>query len=130
MTPDLIGKAILITGATDGLGRAVAIALAQRGATLLVHGRHRARGEAVVAEVKAAGSPASHFYEADFATLTDVRCMADTILANEPRLDVLVNNAGIMPDKRQESTEGHELTFQVNYLNRIQFESDSSWGVG
>ena len=75
MTPDLIGKAILITGATDGLGRAVAIALAQRGATLLVHGRHRARGEAMIAEVKAAGSPASRFYEAGFTTLTVGRAL-------------------------------------------------------
>ena len=49
MTPDLTGTAILITGATDGLGRGLALALAQRGATLLVHGRDRARGEAVVA---------------------------------------------------------------------------------
>ena len=72
MTPDLIGKAILITGATDGLGRRVAMALAQRGATLLVHGRDRARGEAVVAQALAAGSLGSLFYEADFASLADV----------------------------------------------------------
>src|SRR4051812_20256118 len=116
MTPDLTGKAILITGATDGLGRGLALALAQRGATLLVHGRDRARGEAVVAQALAAGSPGSRFYEADFASLADVRRMADAILANEPRLDVLVNNAGIMQDKRQESDDGHELTFRVNYL--------------
>jgi NAD(P)-dependent dehydrogenase (short-subunit alcohol dehydrogenase family) len=57
MSPDPIGKVILITGATDGLGRAVSTALAQRGATLLVHGRDRARGEAVMAEALAAGSP-------------------------------------------------------------------------
>src|SRR5215210_4209051 len=116
MTPDLIGKVILITGATDGLGRGLAVALAQRGATLLVHGRDRARGEAVVAQALAAGSPESRFYEADFATLADVRRMAEAILANESRLDVLVNNAGIMQNKRQESADGHELTFQVNYL--------------
>jgi NAD(P)-dependent dehydrogenase (short-subunit alcohol dehydrogenase family) len=89
MPPDPIGKVILITGAADGLGRAVSTALAQRGATLLVHGRDRARGEAVVAEALAAGSPESRFYEADFATLADVQRMADAILANEPRLDVL-----------------------------------------
>jgi NAD(P)-dependent dehydrogenase (short-subunit alcohol dehydrogenase family) len=116
MTPDFIGKVILITGATDGLGRGVAMALAQRGATLLVHGRDRARGEAVVAQALAAGSPGSRCYEADFATLADVQRMADAILANEPRLDVLVNNAGIIQDRRQESAGGHELTFQVNYL--------------
>lgn len=89
MPPDPIGKVILITGAADGLGRAVSTALAQRGATLLVHGRDRARGEAVVAEALAAGSPESRFYEADSATLADVQRMADAILANEPRLDVL-----------------------------------------
>ena len=69
-----------------------------------------------MAQTLAAGSPESRFYEADFASLADVRRMADGILANEPRLDVLVNNAGIMSDKRQESADGHELTFQVNYL--------------
>jgi NAD(P)-dependent dehydrogenase (short-subunit alcohol dehydrogenase family) len=116
MTPDLTGKAILITGATDGLGRGLALALAQRGATLLVHGRDRARGEAVMAQALAARSPESRFYEADFGSLADVRRMSDAILANEPRLDALVNNAGIMSDKRQESADGHELTFQVNYL--------------
>src|SRR5215210_5652363 len=116
MTPDLTGKAILITGATDGLGRGLALVLAQRGASLLVHGRDRARGEAVVAEALAAGSPESRFYKADFATLADVQRMADAILANEPRLDVLVNNAGIIQDQRQESADRHELTFQVNYL--------------
>ncbi len=119
MTPDLIGKVVLIPGATDGLGRAVAIARAQRGATLLVHGRDRARGEAVVAEVRAAGSPEALLYVADFAVLADVDCMADAILANEPGLDGVVSNAGIMQDKRQESADGHELTFQVDYLAGI-----------
>ena len=72
MTGDLAGRVVLITGATDGLGRGVAIALAQRGATLLVHGRDYARGEAVVAEVQAAGSSEARLYVADFATLADI----------------------------------------------------------
>ena len=112
----LTGRVVLITGATDGLGREVALALARRGATLLVHGRDRARAEAVVAEVQAAGSPETRLYEADFAALADVERMANAILAHEPRLDVLVNNAGVIQDERQESADGHELTFQVNYL--------------
>ena len=62
---DLTGKVVLITGATDGLGRGVAISLAQRGATLLVHGRDRARGEAVVREIRAVGSPEVRVYVAD-----------------------------------------------------------------
>ncbi len=100
MPPDLIGKVILITGATDGLGRGVAMALAQRGATLLVHGRDR--GRAVLAEVQAAGSSESGLYVADFAVLADVERIAGAILASEPRLDVLVTNAGIMQDHRRE----------------------------
>jgi NAD(P)-dependent dehydrogenase (short-subunit alcohol dehydrogenase family) len=116
MARDLAGKVVLITGGTDGLGRGVATVLAQRGARLLVHGRDRARGEAVVAQVQEAGSPKARLYLADFAALADVERMADAILAGEPRLDVLVNNAGIIQDRRQESADGHELTFQVNYL--------------
>jgi len=116
MPDNLTGKVVLITGAIDGLGRGVAIALAQRGATLLVHGRDRARAEAVVAEVRAAGSPETRLYVADLAVLAGIDRMADAILANEPRLDVLVNNAGIFQDRRQESADGHELTFQVNHL--------------
>jgi NAD(P)-dependent dehydrogenase (short-subunit alcohol dehydrogenase family) len=116
MARDLAGKVVLITGGTDGLGRGVATVLAQRGARLLVHGRDRARGEAVVAQVQEAGSPKAQLYLADFAALADIERMADAILAGEPRLDVLVNNAGIIQDRRQESADGHELTFQVNYL--------------
>jgi NAD(P)-dependent dehydrogenase (short-subunit alcohol dehydrogenase family) len=113
---DLTGKVVLITGATDGLGRGVAIALAQRGATLVVHGRDRARGETVVRELRAVGGPEVRLYVADFAALADVDRVANTILAGEPRLDALVNNAGIIQDRREESADGHELTFQVNYL--------------
>jgi NAD(P)-dependent dehydrogenase (short-subunit alcohol dehydrogenase family) len=116
MAGDLTGKVALITGATDGLGRGIAVALAQRGATVLVHGRNRARGEAVLAEVKAAGCPDARLYLADFGVVADIRDMADAILDSEPRLDGLVNNAGIIQDQRQESADGHELTFQVNYL--------------
>ena len=116
MAEDLTGKVVLVTGATDGLGRGVALAVAQRGATLLVHGRNRVRADAIVSDVKAAGSPEARLYLADFSNLAEVRRMADNILAGEPRLDVLVNNAGIITDLRQESADGHELTFQVNYL--------------
>lgn len=112
MKGDLAGKVVLVTGATDGLGRAVAIALAQRGATLLVHGRDRARDEASLAKVQAADSPEARLYVADFAVLAEVQSMAEAILTSEPRLDVLV----IMQDQRQESADGHELTFQVDYL--------------
>src|SRR4051812_23844838 len=113
---DLTGRVVLITGATDGLGRAVAMALAQRGATLLVHGRDRARTETAVTEVRAAGSREARLYVADFARLAEIERMADAILVNEPQLDGLVNNAGIIQDRREESADGHELTFQVNYL--------------
>jgi len=82
MPDDLTGKLVLITGATNGLGRGVAIALAQRGATLLVHGRDHARGEAVLADVRAAGSPEARLYVADFEALADIDRMVQAILAS------------------------------------------------
>ncbi|MEO3822984.1 SDR family NAD(P)-dependent oxidoreductase [Actinomadura sp. B10D3] len=107
-------QTILITGATDGLGRAMAAELAAEGATVLVHGRDDQRGKATLQEI---GGRAS-WYRADLASLAETRALAEAVRADHPRLDVLVNNAGIGNDgPRQESADGHELTFQVNYLS-------------
>lgn len=112
----------LVTGATDGLGRSVAIALAGRGATVLVHGRDADRGEAVVAEIRErTGSDRVELHLADFASLDEVRGLAEAVEASVNELHVLINNAGIgtgLPDsrERQESLDGHELRFAVNYL--------------
>jgi len=122
MTAD--GTTILITGATDGLGRALAHDLAAGGATVLLHGRDPDRLTATRDEIAAAtGAPDRlRTYRADLASLAEVRQLADDVLAAEPRLDVLVNNAGIgttVPGgpERQESTDGFELRFAVNYLS-------------
>ncbi|SPT60635.1 SDR family NAD(P)-dependent oxidoreductase [Actinomadura madurae] len=107
-------QTILITGATDGLGRALAAELAAEGATVLVHGRDDQRGKATLQEI---GGRAS-WYRADLASLAETRALAEAVRADHPRLDVLVNNAGIGNDgPRMESADGHELTFQVNYLS-------------
>jgi len=115
---DMTGKIALVTGSTDGLGRAVAAALGKLGATVLVHGRNRERGAETVREVEAAGGRAM-FYAADFASLDEVRALADAIVEQHDRLDLLINNAGIWTDgsdERRVSRDGHELVFAVNYL--------------
>jgi NAD(P)-dependent dehydrogenase (short-subunit alcohol dehydrogenase family) len=111
------GRTVLITGATDGLGRALALHLARQGWTVLAHGRDPAKGAALIAELERAGAPAARFYQADFASLAEVGDMARRVLQEESTLHVLVNNAGIgvMVD-REVSRDGHELVFQVNYL--------------
>jgi NAD(P)-dependent dehydrogenase (short-subunit alcohol dehydrogenase family) len=115
-------QVILITGAADGLGAAVAADLAAEGATLLLHGRSEARAqEAVDAVRERTGSDRLRPYHADLASLDEVRRMADAVLDAEPRLDVLVNNAGVGTahpgdGRRLESADGHELRFAVNYL--------------
>jgi NAD(P)-dependent dehydrogenase (short-subunit alcohol dehydrogenase family) len=107
-------QTILITGATDGLGRALAAELAAEGATVLVHGRDDRRGEETLKEI---GGRAS-WYRADLSSLAETRALAEAVRADHPRLDVLVNNAGIgSAGPRRESADGHELTFQVNYLS-------------
>jgi NAD(P)-dependent dehydrogenase (short-subunit alcohol dehydrogenase family) len=115
-------QVILVTGATDGLGRGVAERLAGAGATVLVHGRDDGRGAATIRDIRdATGSERLRWYRADLASLADVRALADRVTAGEPRLDALVNNAGIgttLPGDgaRQVSADGYELRFQVNYL--------------
>jgi NAD(P)-dependent dehydrogenase (short-subunit alcohol dehydrogenase family) len=113
-------QTILVTGATDGLGRALALDLAGRGADVWVHGRDDQRGEETLAEIRDQHPDARlHWVRADLARLDDVRALAAAV-ADVP-LDVLVNNAGIGGDtpgggQRQESADGFELRFAVNYL--------------
>jgi NAD(P)-dependent dehydrogenase (short-subunit alcohol dehydrogenase family) len=113
------GKTVLVTGSTDGLGRELARALAADGAHVIVHGRNAERGQALVDEINAAGVGAATFVAADFASLDAVRAFADTIAKDHPKLDLLVNNAGIgLADDhpRETSADGYELHWAVNYL--------------
>jgi NAD(P)-dependent dehydrogenase (short-subunit alcohol dehydrogenase family) len=121
MTP-IEQQVILVTGATDGHGKGVALELARRGATILVHGRDDRRITDTLAELRDAGSgDRSRGYKADFASLDEVRALAKQVLAKEARLDALVNNAGIgtrVPGDgaRSVSRDGYEARFAVNYL--------------
>lgn len=115
-------KIALITGSTDGLGRAVARALAAAGFHVLAHGRDAGRGSELLREICAQGGSA-RFYRADLASLAQVRALADRVQGEHHRLDLLINNAGIgtaggddHPARRQTSADGHELRFAVNYL--------------
>jgi NAD(P)-dependent dehydrogenase (short-subunit alcohol dehydrogenase family) len=114
-------QTILVTGATDGLGRHVAGDLAERGATVLVHGRDPVRGEEALAEMRRRGAgEGSRLLLADLASLAAVRGLADEVARGSERLDALVNNAGIAPPpERRESADGIELTFAVNHLSHF-----------
>jgi NAD(P)-dependent dehydrogenase (short-subunit alcohol dehydrogenase family) len=109
---------ILVTGATDGLGRAVAGELAGQGATALLHGRSEERGEQTLSEIRArTGNNKLTYYRADFESLAEVRDLADRIDAEHEQLDVLLNNAALGIDPvRRVTRDGHEATFQVDYL--------------
>jgi NAD(P)-dependent dehydrogenase (short-subunit alcohol dehydrogenase family) len=116
-------KTVLITGATDGIGRITAEKLASRGATVLIHGRSMSKLQATVDSIKqTTGNMKIFSYQADFNSLLQVNLFADKLMSEHPKLDVLINNAGVGPgasdDKfnRLLSEDGYELRFQVNYL--------------
>ena len=123
MPKPLEGKTVLVTGSTDGLGKAVALQLAGMGAEVLVHGRNEERGAALVETIKKSTPGCATFYRADFASLADVRQLAESIAKDHKRLHLLINNAGIGSanrdgkQAREVSKDGHELRFAVNYLS-------------
>ncbi len=111
-------KTILITGATNGIGREAAHGLAKTGATIVVHGRDAARTAAVVDAVKAAsGNPNVAGLTADLSTLAGMRKLAADFRASYSRLDVLLNNAGALYTARQTTADGLEQTFALNHMS-------------
>jgi NAD(P)-dependent dehydrogenase (short-subunit alcohol dehydrogenase family) len=121
---DAAEATILVTGATDGLGKRLARELAARGSTVLLHGRSPERLEVTLEELRGQTSTEKvGSYVADLSSLAAVRDLADRILSEYDRLDVLVNNAGIIVQERKESEDGYELTFAVNYLSHFLLTS-------
>jgi NAD(P)-dependent dehydrogenase (short-subunit alcohol dehydrogenase family) len=114
---DLAGPTCLVTGATHGIGRATAEALAVLGATVIVHGRDSAAVGAVCHEiVRTSGNARVTGVVADFASLAAVRRLAADVTARHARLDVLVNNAGTSARHRRLTSDGFEWLFGVNHL--------------
>jgi NAD(P)-dependent dehydrogenase (short-subunit alcohol dehydrogenase family) len=103
-------RTIVVTGASDGIGAAAARAIARGGDRVVVVGRSPARTNAVADELGA------ERHVVDYADLSAVARLAERLAAGHPRLDALVNNAGLVAGARSTTRDGHELTFQVNHL--------------
>ncbi len=112
-------RVALVTGSTDGVGRAVAIALGRNGWLVLAHGRNAERGARVVADITDKGGRAL-FYEADLSSMSGTRRFAETVGMAHPKLGLLINNAGLgygaRGAVREVSPDGFELRLAVNYL--------------
>ncbi len=112
------GKICLVTGATSGIGKVTARALAARGATVIVVGRNPDKSAATVAQIRQqTGNSAVEFMLADLSSLQQVRQLAEEFKKRYQHLHVLVNNAGAIYFSRQETVDGFELTFALNHLN-------------
>ena len=122
MSEPLHQQTVLVTGATDGIGKGTARELARHGARVLLHGRDIERAAAARDEIAAAtGNTRLETYVGDFASLRDVHRLAEQVTARHDRLHVLINNAGIGAgprgrQRREVSADGYELRLQVNHL--------------
>ncbi len=113
-------RTIFITGANSGIGKASSLALARKGARVLMHARDEARGNAARDEIIAqSGNKDVDLFICDLADLVQVRTMAEDIRIKYPQIDVLINNAGTMTDRRQETAQGFEYQFGVNHLSHF-----------
>lgn len=113
---DLTGKTCVVTGASAGIGAALARELAARGASLALVARDKDRLADVAEACRVAGAPEVRVFCCDFASLDAVRDLADQLLEELPRIEVLADNAGLTLTHRQETVDGYEKTFAVNHL--------------
>jgi NAD(P)-dependent dehydrogenase (short-subunit alcohol dehydrogenase family) len=109
------GKVVVVTGATSGIGEHAALQLAELGATVVPVGRDPGRLARVDAELRKRGSEAEPL-QADFASQAEVRRLADDLLERHERIDVLVNNAGVVRSSRKLSPDGREMTMAINHF--------------
>lgn len=111
------GKICLVTGATSGIGRETALALAKMGAAVVIAGRSAEKVTTTAAAIRSITGAAVDTLVADLSSMAQVVSMADAFKAKFDRLDVLVNNAGAVFTERQESVDGFEMTFALNHLS-------------
>ena len=115
---EMNGKVVVITGATSGIGLVAAEKLAGLGARLVLIARDRARGEETLAKLRAIGPGAAHsVHYADLSTIAEMKRVAGEIAAAEPRVDVLINNAGALFSSRQLTADRIEMTFATNHMS-------------
>ena len=114
------GKVVLITGGNTGIGKETAIALARMGATVTITSRNPDKGKDALADIRRqAGSDAVECMRLDLASLASVRSFAAEFLATHPRLDVLINNAGLTLSERSETEDGLESTLGINHFGHF-----------
>jgi retinol dehydrogenase 12 len=117
MSKNLEGKVCLITGGTEGIGKAAALDLARRKATLTLVGRNREKTERIVNELKAAGGyDGVNMLLGDMSKIRDVQAVAKEFAAKNDRLDVLINNAGAWFERYELTSDGIEQTFALNHV--------------
>jgi NAD(P)-dependent dehydrogenase (short-subunit alcohol dehydrogenase family) len=114
----MTGKVVIITGATSGIGEVAAEKLAAMGAGIVVVGRSKERAEKTLGRLRKLAPDVPHrAYYADLSLLTDMRRVGAEIAAAEPRIDVLINNAGALFEKRRLTRDGMEVTFATNHVS-------------
>ena len=114
---DMRGKRLLITGATDGIGKAAALELARLGADLVIVGRNPAKTEKALGEIQSAGAGDHSMLLADLSSIAATKAVAAEYLARHDRLDALLNNAGASFDSFRTSADGIEMTFALNHFS-------------
>lgn len=112
----LSGRTVLVTGGTGGIGKATALGLAALGAGVAITGRDRRRADDAAREIEAAGGGPAAVFVADMSSQSEVRRLADEVLGQLDRIDVLVNNVGGYWNTRHVTADGLERTFAVNHL--------------
>ena len=111
------GKTILLTGATDGIGKQTAFELARKGATLIMHGKNDIKGNKIRSEIiTETGNKKIYYFNADFTSFADIKNMVNSIKNQFQSIDVLINNAGIYENNKLILDSGIEKTFMVNHL--------------
>jgi NAD(P)-dependent dehydrogenase (short-subunit alcohol dehydrogenase family) len=118
MTTNMTGKTVLITGATNGIGKIAALELSRMGANVSIVARNRSKGQAVLEEIRRETNNVQiELFMADLSSMTDVRKLAQEFMAKHGTLDVLLNNAGAFYSERKLSADGLEMTFALNHMS-------------